>query len=195
MLLNTNFELRPMRFLFILLFIFLLNSCADETVVKPSSQLSLNYPVQEYSVPELDCPFDFAKNEFANITTKNNCGINISYPQMKATIYLTYQQIQEDNLEGMLRDAQKLAYGHNIKANEIFEQPRVDTVNDVFGMFYIINGEAASQSQFYVTDSLNHFVSGALYFETKPNFDSIYPAVVYLRDDIRKIMETISWKE
>jgi len=184
-----------MRFLFILLFAFLLNSCADEAVVKPASQLSLSYPVQEYSVPELDCPFNFAKNEFATITTKKNCGINISYPQMKATIYLTYQQIRENNLEAMLRDAQKLAYGHNIKANEIFEQPRVDSVNDVFGMFYIINGEAASQSQFYVTDSLNHFVSGALYFETKPNFDSIYPAVVYLRDDIRKIMETISWKE
>jgi len=184
-----------MRFLLMLLFCFLLNSCGDETIVKPASQLSLEYPVQAYNVPSLDCPFDFAKNEIATMTTKNNCGINISYPQMKATVYLTYQRIQENNLKEMLRDAQKLAYGHNIKANEIFEQPRVDTVNNVFGMFYIINGEAASQSQFYVTDSINHFVSGALYFETKPNFDSIYPAVVYLRDDIRKIMETISWKE
>jgi len=184
-----------MRFLLILLFCFTLNSCSDEVVVKPSSQLSLNYPVQKYSVSALDCPFNFEKNDVATIITKNNCGINISYPQMKATIYLTYQKIQEGNLDAMLRDAQKLAYGHNIKANEILEQPRVDTVNDVFGMFYIINGEAASQSQFYVTDSLNHFVSGALYFETKPNFDSIYPAVVYLRDDIRAIMETISWEE
>jgi gliding motility-associated lipoprotein GldD len=184
-----------MRFPLIILFCFLLNSCGDEAVVKPASQLSLEYPVQEYSVQELDCPFTFAKNEAATMISKKNCGINISYPQMKATVYLTYQQIQEDNLEAMLLDAQKLAYGHNIKADEIFEQPRVDTVNNVFGMLYIINGEAASQSQFYVTDSLKHFVSGALYFETKPNFDSIYPAVVYLRDDIRKIMETISWKE
>ncbi|MEM7084864.1 MAG: gliding motility lipoprotein GldD [Bacteroidota bacterium] len=184
-----------MRFLLILSLCFLMNSCGDEAVVKPASQLSLEYPRQEYNVPALDCPFDFAKNEVATLVAKNNCGINISYPQMKATVYLTYQQIQENNLEALLRDAQKLAYGHNIKANEIFEQPRVDTVNKVFGMFYIINGEAASQSQFYVTDSLNHFISGALYFETKPNFDSIYPAVVYLRDDIRKIMETISWKE
>ena len=61
-------------------------------------------------------------------------------------------------------------------------------------MFYMINGDAATQSQFYVTDSINHFISGALYFESKPNFDSIYPAVVYLRNDIRRIMETIDWK-
>lgn len=131
----------------------------------------------------------------AEVIKKDGCGINIVYPPMKATLYLTYQQVKENNLNSLLVDAQKLAYGHNIKANEIFEQPRVDSINDVYGMFYIINGEAASQSQFYVTDSIRHFISGALYFETKPNFDSIYPAVVYLRDDIRRIMETVSWKD
>lgn len=173
----------------------MLNSCSDEVVIKPASKLSLEYPSQEYHMAPLDCPFSFEKNDVATLLQKKNCGINISYPNMKATVYLTYQQIQQDNLTSLLVDAQKLAYGHNIKANEIFEQPRVDSINNVFGMLYLINGEAASQSQFYVTDSLNHFVSGALYFDSKPNFDSIYPAVVYLRDDIRRIMETISWKE
>ena len=61
-------------------------------------------------------------------------------------------------------------------------------------MFYMINGNAATQSQFYVTDSVNHFVTGALYFDVKPNFDSLYPAIIYLRNDIRKIMETIKWE-
>jgi len=184
-----------MRFLLILFFCFTLNGCSDEVMVKPSSQLSLEYPVQKYSVSELDCPFSFEKNDVATMITKNNCGININYPQMNATVYLTYQPVQEDNLEALLRDAQKLAYDHTIKAESIPAFPFVNIDDNVYGMFYSINGEAASQSQFYVTDSLNHFVSGALYFDTKPNFDSIYPAVVYLRDDIRKIMETISWEE
>jgi len=184
-----------MRFLVFIFLLCTLLSCADEVIVKPAAQLSLDYPIQNYATSNLDCPFSFAKNDIANLSLKNNCGVNISYPNMKATIYLTYQQVQEGKLDAMLREAQKLAYGHNKRANEIFEQPRVDSINDVYGMFYIINGEAASQSQFYVTDSLNHFVSGALYFDVKPNFDSIYPAAVYLRDDIRKIMETISWEE
>ena len=98
-------------------------------------------------------------------------------------------------LTDLLRDAQKLTYDHTVKANEILEQPRVDPENEVFGMYYMINGDAATQSQFYVTDSTRHFVTGSLYFEAKPNFDSIYPAVVYLREDIRRIMETISWKQ
>ncbi|MEM7187055.1 MAG: gliding motility lipoprotein GldD [Bacteroidota bacterium] len=183
-----------MRYVIVFLFLLLLNSCGDETVVKPGAELRLEYAQATYDSLREDCPFRFQKNTMAEVLRKDDCGINIVYPNMKATIYLTYQEVQEDNLTSMLVDAQKLAYGHNIKANEIFEQPRVDSLNRVYGMFYMINGEAASQSQFYVTDSTDHFVSGALYFEAKPNFDSIYPAVVYLRNDIRRIMETISWE-
>ena len=184
-----------MRYLNVLLFLCILNSCADEAIVKPGAELRLEYDAPEYESFSMDCPFEFQKNQMASVVEKEGCGVNIVYPSMKATVYLTYREVIEDSLNALLVDAQKLAYGHNIKANEIFEQPRVDTLNDIYGMFYMINGEAASQSQFYVTDSTDHFISGALYFEAKPNFDSIYPAVVYLRDDIRRIMETISWKE
>ena len=113
---------------------------------------------------------------------------------MKATLYLTYQDVKNNNLDSLLRDAQKLAYDHTIKANSIPEQPYVNPDKNVYGMFYMINGNAATQAEFYATDSINHFLNGALYFEAKPNFDSIYPAVVYLREDIRKLMETITWK-
>ncbi|MEL6812148.1 MAG: gliding motility lipoprotein GldD [Bacteroidota bacterium] len=184
-----------MRFLMILFVGLFIYGCGEEVVVKPASKLRLEYKLPEYSTSKPDCPFSFEKNDEANMLVKKNCGINIEYPRMKATVYLTYQQVQEGNLNSLLSDAQKLTYDHTVKANEIFEQPRVDSVNKVFGMYYIINGDAATQSQFYVTDSINHFVSGSLYFESKPNFDSIYPAVVYLRDDIRRIMETISWEE
>ncbi len=179
--------------LYILVATFLL-SCGEEVVVKPAAKLRLEYAVPEYEITAEDCPFEFAKNENARLVRKTGCDVNIHYPKMQATLYLTYQKVEQNNLNDLLKDSQKLTYDHTIKANEILEQPRVDTVNKVFGMFYMINGDAATQSQFYVTDSLNHFVNGSLYFESKPNFDSIYPAVVYLRDDIRRIMETIEWK-
>jgi len=62
-------------------------------------------------------------------------------------------------------------------------------------MFYEITGNAASQSQFYATDSTKNFVTGSLYFYAKPNYDSIFPAAFYLQNDIRKIMESIEWKD
>jgi gliding motility-associated lipoprotein GldD len=62
-------------------------------------------------------------------------------------------------------------------------------------MFYEVRGNAASQAQFYVTDSTSHFVTGSLYFYARPNYDSIYPAAVYLQKDIRSIMESLRWKK
>lgn len=161
-------------------------------MVKPSGKLRLDYPEQHYRRIVADCPFTFEKNEVASLDIKENCDINIHYPNMKATLYLTYQKV-EDNLEAMLHDAQKLAYGHTIKANSIPEQPYVNPDDEVYGMFYMINGDAATQAGFYVTDSINHFLNGALYFEAKPNFDSVYPAAIYLREDIRRIIETVIW--
>ena len=61
-------------------------------------------------------------------------------------------------------------------------------------MFYEVGGNAATNAQFYATDSTKNFVTGSLYFYAKPNFDSIIPAANYIKADVRKIMETIKWK-
>ena len=183
-----------MRFLLAFLLILGLASCNNEVKIKPKAQLRLDYTKANYENFETDCLYSFQKNERAILQRKRNCGLNLHYPKMKATLYITYQNVNESNLESLLRDAQKLAYDHAIKAESIPEQPFLNPDENVYGMFYMINGNAATQAEFYVTDSLHHFVTGALYFEAKPNFDSIYPAVVYLRNDIRKIMETFKWK-
>jgi gliding motility-associated lipoprotein GldD len=46
-------------------------------------------------------------------------------------------------------------------------------------MFYQVDGNAATNSQFYATDSTKHFVTGLFY--AKPNFDSIMPAASYIK--------------
>jgi len=182
-----------MRILGVFFFIILVSSCSNEIVIKPKAQLRLEYPTTTYENTNLDFPFNFQKNKTANLQKKGNYGLNINYPNMKATVFMTYQNVKNNNLDSLLRDAQKLAYDHAIKAESIPEQPFMNSDNKVYGMFYMINGNAATQAEFYVTDSVRHFVTGALYFEAKPNFDSIYPAVIYLRKDIRKIMETLNW--
>lgn len=183
------------RLFFILFFCVLFVACNDDVLVKPNAMLRLEYPKATYQQIKTDCPYAFEINKEAVLKRNKNCAFNISYPTMNATIYLTYQDVANNNLDSLLYDAQKLAYDHTIKAESIPEQPFVNADEKVYGMFYMINGNAASQSHFYVTDSVNHFVSGSLYFEAKPNFDSIYPAVMYLRNDIRKVMETFTWKK
>ena len=85
---------------------------------------------------------------------------------MKATIYLTYKPVN-NNINKLLRDAQKLTYEHVIKADDILEQPYINSTNKVYGMFYQVDGNAATNSQFYVTDSTQTFCRQAPFISTQ----------------------------
>ncbi|MBV1923858.1 MAG: gliding motility lipoprotein GldD [Flavobacteriaceae bacterium] len=184
-----------MKFFLVVILALTIIACNDEVTIKPNSQLRLEYPTPEYESIDNTLPYSFKKNKEATISSKRYGGVNLKYSKMKATIYITYQKVNNgQNIDSLLYDAQKLTYDHTVKAESILEQPRVDSINNVYGMFYMINGNAATHSQFYVTDSVNHFVTGSLYFDIKPNYDSLYPAIVYLRNDVRTLMETIEWE-
>lgn len=169
-------------------------SCGDDAVPKPKAYLRLDYPLAEYSQYSGPCPFDFTVNTLSRVQDKGNCNLTITYPKLKATIYLTYKPVN-NNLESLLRDAQKLTYEHVIKADAIQEQPFINPLKRVYGMFYQVGGDAATNAQFYVTDSTRHFLTGSMYFYTKPNFDSIMPAASYIKNDMQNIMETIKWRQ
>jgi len=176
-----------------LILLFSVFSCKDAVLPKPSSYLRLDYPEAKYANFESKCPFTFEMNSEAVIKGEKDCGFTISYPKMKATIYLTYKPVN-NNVDKLLRDAQKLTYEHVIKADDILEQPYLNPSKKVYGMFYQVDGNAATNSQFYVTDSIKHFVTGSVYFYAKPNFDSIMPAASYVRNDMQRLMETLKWK-
>jgi gliding motility-associated lipoprotein GldD len=177
----------------LLTILFSVFSCKNEVLPKPSSYLRLDYPEAKYVNFENQCPFAFEMNSEAIIKGEKDCGFTILYPKMKATIYLTYKPVN-NNINLLLKDAQKLTYEHVIKADDILEQPYLNPAKKVFGMFYQVDGNAATNSQFYVTDSVKHFVTGSVYFYAKPNFDSVMPAASYVRNDMQRLMETLKWK-
>jgi gliding motility-associated lipoprotein GldD len=186
----------PVKLLFLCLIILFFGSCQDEVYPKPPSFLRLNYQQAQYIGFESQCPFtfDINSNEAKQVEINSNCGITIKYPQMKASLFLTYRAVN-NNIDTLLRDAQKLTFEHVIKADEIIELPFTNTKEGVYGMFYEVGGDAATNAQFYLTDSTNHFITGSVYFYTKPNFDSIMPATSYIKDDMKTLMETLRWKE
>lgn len=168
-------------------------SCKEDVLPKPKAQLRLEYDKPTKANLELN-EFEFQYNDLAQIKDETANSMTLEYPEMKGEIFINYKRI-DGNLEQLLSDAQKFSYEHSVKADGILEQPFINEADKVFGMFYEVSGNAASQAQFYVTDSTRNFVTGSLYFFTKPNYDSIYPAAAYLRNDIRGIMESLKWKE
>lgn len=170
-----------------------ITSCKDDVIPKPPGHLRLEYPLASYTKFQSHCPFEFALNSGAIIKEKGDCGYTITYPKMKATLFITYKPVN-GNLEQLLRDTQKLTYKHVIKADNIVEQPFMNPKHKVYGMFYRVGGNAATNAQFYVTDSTRHFLSGSMYFYAKPNFDSIMPAADYIKNDMQNLIETLQWK-
>lgn len=168
-------------------------SCENSSQPKPDAYLGLEYPVATYERATVE-HISFDQNALSKIIKAKSDEYEITYPSMKAAIYLTYKPVQ-NNLHFLLEDAQKLTYNHTIKANEIIEQPYVNLHKKVYGMFYNVTGDAATNIQFYATDSTHHFVLGTLYFNVKPNFDSIYPATKYIEKDMIRMMESIEWTE
>lgn len=178
-------------------------SCGEDVVPKPKGYLRLEYPKATYVKSNLELPFSFETNTLATQvdlksikSSTESYAVNLSYPSLKGTIFLTYKAVNGDqeNLSTFFRDAEKLTEKHMIKADEIPVFPFQSIENKVYGKYFEVKGNVASQSQFYVTDSVNHFLTGSLYFYAKPNYDSILPAANYLQKDVKRIMESLKWK-
>ena len=142
-------------------------------------------------------PFSFKKNKIATVETitKNNqlLGLNLNYNTLNATLYLTYNNL-DNNLQTYLSEAKSITQKHAQMAREVSERSFENETTKTFGKLYELSGPVASQLQFYISDNKKHFLSGALYFKTRPNYDSILPAVDYVKNDIVKLMESIHWR-
>lgn len=185
------------KVLYILVLLLLVTSCKEERLPKPRGFLALNFPAAEYQVMDAGCPYQFEVNNIATIRPARGnvpCWYNIHYPLLDATIHITYQPVN-NNIDSLLMDAQRLPLQHTIKADFIEGDIYSNPSQRVHGMLYEVEGNAASQAQFYITDSINHFLTGSLYFNKRPNYDSIMPAAEYLKRDIQHLIETMKWQE
>lgn len=186
---------QAIKFFFLLLFIIVLSSCGESEVrPRPQAYLALQYPSPEYiKLNKEECPFDFEVNSYARVLAGSDCSMKIEYPFMDATVYMDYAPVK-DNIRELLIDGQKLSFSHNRMADVIDDKIYINPDKSVYGMMYAIEGNAASNVQFYLTDSVQNFVTASLYFNRAPNYDSIYPAVNYIQLDMRKMMESMNWK-
>jgi gliding motility-associated lipoprotein GldD len=120
--------------------------------------------------------------------------MNIDFDQWGGKIYLTYKQIKNnDHFYSMLRDIYKITEQHEKKADYI-RDPKISIPDKkVYGYLFDVGGNAASALQFYVTDSTDHLLRGALYFDVTPNADSLKPINEFLRQDVVYLINSLSW--
>ena len=183
-----------MRNFFLVFFLIIILSCKDDVLPKPKGYLSLTYPEKFYKKLSVKRPYSFDVLKNATIINEANNWLKIKYPNLKASVDITYRPVQ-NNLKELLTEAEKLVFKHAVKAEQIVPNDFVNPEKKVFGSIYEITGNAASHLQFHVTDSTKNFIKGSLYFYAKPNYDSILPAVAYIKEDVLHLIETLEWKK
>lgn len=167
---------------------------------KPKGYFRIDFPQKEYVKLDTMQHYSFEYPTYSTITPDyyslhEKDWINVEYPKYKGTIHISYKNV-ENNIDKYLNDSYTMMIKHISRAVGIRDSVIINPERDVYGLVYFLQGEdVASPLQFYLTDSLNHFLRGSLYFNVKTNNDSLAPVIDFITDDIRHLIETIEWKE
>jgi gliding motility-associated lipoprotein GldD len=179
--------------------------CTEVYVPKPRGHFRIDLPARQYVLfneqtdKHTNLPLSFEYPAYGHLSFQGEHGMNpgwfnIEFPAYKAKIYLTYKNVNND-LDSLLDQSYVLnVKNHVSKADAIKEQIYSNDENKVYGILYDLKGNTASAVEFYVTDSLSHYLRGSLYFSSEPNADSLAPVIDFFREDIMHLIETLKWK-
>ena len=174
-------------------------SCGKTPTPKPRGYFRATFPQKVYSEYDSSAlPYRFELPEYCFMEHEKSAQgqkywTNIVFKAMNSKIHLTFSFLNH-NLDTLIDDSHTLAYKHTVKADAIEKTAYFNDTTRVYGLLYNLKGNVASPVQFYMTDSVKHFLRGSLYFNSTPNKDSLLPSVEFIREDIKHIFETLEWK-
>ncbi len=196
-------------------------SCNSPFTPKPRSYFKIDFPQRAYQkFDQAGFPFSFEYPVYGRISKDSTLfdgsgddayWINIDFPDFRGKIYLSYKTIgglsvykvkkdggYKDSLvkntfDGLKDEAFKMTFKHSLKASGILDSA-FRTASGLPGVYFTVEGNAATAKQFFLSDSSKHFLRGALYFDTAPNSDSLSIVNDFLEEDMRHLINTLKWK-
>ncbi|PKR79909.1 gliding motility lipoprotein GldD [Brumimicrobium salinarum] len=162
---------------------------------KPSTYLELNLPEKDAEPYTDKCGYTYLKPNYFNVKNVKGsaCNRDVDLSSLNGTLHLS--RIDVDTSLGVyINYAIDKVEEHKIMATAIYDSSFIRNDDQVYGTFFELQGNVASPFQFYLTDSTSRFLSGVVYFNTRPNYDSIRPTLDFLKDDIFQLMESLKWE-
>ena len=167
---------------------------------KPKGYFRIELPEHQYQVWDSILPVRFEYSQWANCSYEKKEGgvywMDIDYPAFKAAFNITCFPLKND-LRTLAVNEEKMLTMHieHGKVDDIEYSFIEDPNNRVYGRIYdIIGKDAATPMQFWITDSVNYYVRASLYFNFRPNNDSLQPVIQYLREDAMRMINSLSWR-
>lgn len=180
----------------------LLCACSNDPTPRPKGYFRIDLPAKRYIPYKGGCGFDAEVPAYSVVTrraadTLNKadmaCRLELRFPDQNGEVYMTYRRIQNDLAE-LIEDAHAFKSKHEVMAGRIRNERVLRPDARVYGTMFNVDGNVASPMVFYMTDSVEHFLYGALYFQARPNADSLRPLVDRAREDLTQFAATLAWK-
>ena len=205
-----------------LILVIIASACNSNYTSKKTGYFNINLPQKKYILfNEPGFPYSFEYPVYAKIVKdstyfdtnpENDFWRNIDFTSFNAKIFLSYKIIggkalykikkadgsykdstATNEYDKMINDAFNLTNKNDdvatSKKDSLFK-----TANNVGGLLFKLGGNAATQRQFFMTDTTKNFIRGALYFYSSPNADSVKPVVDFIQQDIDHLIATFKWK-
>lgn len=192
--------MKGLVFTFIVFLTALLSCTNNHYAPKPRGYYNIELPEKSYRLFDNSCPFTFDYPAYAKVVADNGadtkpCWYNLSFSQFNARLHMTYYGVDAKNeYQSLVEDARTLAFKHTVKANAIDQKIINYPDRKLYGIYYSIEGNTASSVQFFLTDSAEHYFRAALYFNERPQYDSIQPVVTFIKKDVERMIETFKWR-
>lgn len=173
---------------------------------KPRGYYRIVFPKKEYRQFDGPYPFTFLYPTYATVEVDKDPPkelklinmkylLNMQFPQFNGTLHLSYETITSRRVfDELIEDAHSFAFKHTVKSTGIDQALIYNPQNKIFGIYYTIDGNAASSAQFFLTDSTRNYIRGALYFNTEPKLDSIQPVLDFVKKDMNVMIKSFRWK-
>lgn len=179
----------------------MLFACSNDAILipKPPTYLRLNLPKHSYSLFKADCGYSFNVAQLFKVKPVydqnriKTCHQDINLGSLNGVIHFSFIDMKEP-LATYVNFANDKVDEHKVKATAIEDIQLINKKNKVYGVLFELQGDVASPFQFYLTDSVTKFVSGVVYFNCKPNYDSLKPTLDYLKVDLLKLTQSFKWK-
>lgn len=188
------------KFLLSCLGLCLLAACAESNPVpKPSAFLRPEFPdhaYRNYTSPnnfQFKLASAFMPKKFSQ--SKNNYSVQeIDLGPLNGTLFLYYLRFaSKDSLPEIINFANDKVDEHKIMADKIDFEQIIAPKKRVFGTFFELKGNVATNFQFYLTDSTQHFLRGEILLNCRPNYDSLRPTLQYLKSDLQELVQSFKW--
>lgn len=173
------------------------------TAGKKKGYFKIDFPEKEYKdFNQPGYPYTFQYPVYATVTKDStffddkagDWWINIDIPQFAGRIYVSYKEIGAQNkFDSLVQDAFKMAYRKHVDVSTGINDSLIQTPNRVEGIYFSLGGNTATANQFFLTDSVKHFLRGALYFDASPNADSLGIVNDFLKKDVLHLISTLKW--